>query len=89
MNPVQRLLAWVFGTIFLALSVVVSVETLARKLFNYSIQGADELGEFSPSAFNAGVDPGRNRLHDLPGFAKAPLNRETGRNGADHQQITR
>ena len=50
MNPVQRLLAWVFGAIFLALSVVVSVETLARKLFNYSIQGADELGGYALAA---------------------------------------
>ena len=50
MNPVQRFLAWVFGAIFLALSVVVSVETLARKLFNYSIQGADELGGYALAA---------------------------------------
>jgi TRAP-type C4-dicarboxylate transport system permease small subunit len=49
-NPVQRLLAWVFGAIFVALSVVVSVETLARKLFNYSIQGADELGGYALAA---------------------------------------
>lgn len=47
MKPVQRVLAWVFGAIFLALSVVVSVETLARKLFNFSIQGADELGGYA------------------------------------------
>lgn len=47
MNLTQRLLAWVFGLIFVALSVVVSVETLARKLFNYSIQGADELGGYA------------------------------------------
>lgn len=47
MNPVQRLLAWVFGLVFLALSFVVSIETLARKLFNYSIQGADELGGYA------------------------------------------
>jgi TRAP-type C4-dicarboxylate transport system permease small subunit len=50
MNPVQRLLAWVFGAIFVALSVVVSVETLARKLFNFSIQGADELGGYALAA---------------------------------------
>lgn len=50
MNRVQRLLAWTFGVIFLALSVVVSVETLARKLFNYSIQGADELGGYALAA---------------------------------------
>lgn len=50
MNPVQRLLAWVFGLIFIALSAVVTVETLARKLFNYSIQGADELGGYALAA---------------------------------------
>ena len=47
MNPVQRILAWVFGAVFLGLSVVVSIETLARKLFNFSIQGADELGGYA------------------------------------------
>jgi TRAP-type C4-dicarboxylate transport system permease small subunit len=50
MNPVQRFLAWVFGAIFVALSVVVSVETLARKLFDFSIQGADELGGYALAA---------------------------------------
>ncbi len=50
MNPVQRLLAWVFGLVFVALSFVVSVETLARKLFNFSIQGADELGGYALAA---------------------------------------
>ena len=50
MNPVQRALAWIFGAIFVVLSVVVSVETLARKLFNYSIQGADELGGYALAA---------------------------------------
>jgi TRAP-type C4-dicarboxylate transport system permease small subunit len=47
MNPVQRLLAWVFGATFVLLSVIVSVETLARKIANYSIQGADELGGYA------------------------------------------
>ena len=50
MNPVQRLLAWIFGAIFVGLSIVVSVETLARKLFDYSIQGADELGGYALAA---------------------------------------
>jgi TRAP-type C4-dicarboxylate transport system permease small subunit len=50
MNPLQRALAWIFGAIFVVLSVVVSVETLARKLFNYSIQGADELGGYALAA---------------------------------------
>ena len=50
MKSVQRALAWVFGAIFVALSFVVSVETLARKLFNFSIQGADELGGYALAA---------------------------------------
>ena len=50
MQRVQRVLAWAFGLMFLALSVVVSVETLARKIFNYSIQGADELGGYTLAA---------------------------------------
>ena len=49
-NRVQRMLAWAFGAIFVALSVVVSVETFARKVFNYSIQGADELGGYALAA---------------------------------------
>lgn len=44
---IESVLAWVFGTIFLVLSVVVAVETLSRKLFNYSLQGADELGGYA------------------------------------------
>ena len=53
MQAIQRLLAWVFGAIFVALSVVVTVETLTRKLFNYSIQGADELGGYALAAGSA------------------------------------
>ncbi|MQX41849.1 TRAP transporter small permease subunit [Sinorhizobium meliloti] len=44
---IETVLALLFGAIFLGLSVVVSVETLARKLFNFSIQGADELGGYT------------------------------------------
>jgi TRAP-type C4-dicarboxylate transport system permease small subunit len=44
---IETLLATFFGLIFLALSVVVTVETLARKLFNVSLQGADELGGYA------------------------------------------
>jgi TRAP-type C4-dicarboxylate transport system permease small subunit len=50
MNLVQRLLAWLFGLVFVALSFVVSVETLSRKIFNFSIQGADELGGYALAA---------------------------------------
>ena len=44
---IENVLAWVFGTIFLALAFIVTVETLSRKLFNISLQGADELGGYS------------------------------------------
>jgi TRAP-type C4-dicarboxylate transport system permease small subunit len=47
MRRVEAVIANLFGIIFLALSAVVTVETLARKLFNFSIQGADELGGYS------------------------------------------
>ena len=50
MPVVQRMLAWAFGAIFLGLSLVVTVETIVRKLFNYSIQGADELGGYALAA---------------------------------------
>jgi TRAP-type C4-dicarboxylate transport system permease small subunit len=84
MNPVHRALAWVFGLIFVALSAVVTVETLARKIFNYSIQGADELGGYalaagSVIAFSLAL-VGRNHIrvdvfHELfPPRLKAVLN---------------
>lgn len=44
---IEAVLAWVFGTIFIALAAVVTVETLSRKLFNVSLQGADELGGYA------------------------------------------
>jgi len=44
---IESVLATVFGSIFLLLSVVVVVETISRKLFNVSIQGADELGGYA------------------------------------------
>ena len=44
---VESVLGTLFGLIFLALAVVVTVETLARKLFNVSLQGADELGGYA------------------------------------------
>jgi TRAP-type C4-dicarboxylate transport system permease small subunit len=46
-DRVETVLATVFGTIFIGLAVVVTVETLARKLFNVSLQGADELGGYA------------------------------------------
>lgn len=44
---VETVLATVFGAIFLGLSVIVTIETAARKLFNISLQGADELGGYA------------------------------------------
>ncbi len=46
-NRIENLLAMVFGGIFLLLSVVVVVETVSRKVFNISLQGADELGGYA------------------------------------------
>jgi TRAP-type C4-dicarboxylate transport system permease small subunit len=46
-DRIEQSLAIVFGGIFLLLSVVVAVETLSRKLFNISLQGADELGGYA------------------------------------------
>jgi TRAP-type C4-dicarboxylate transport system permease small subunit len=46
-DHIENVLAWVFGTTFLALAAVVTVETLSRKLFNISLQGADELGGYA------------------------------------------
>lgn len=47
MKRLETILANIFGVIFLVLSVVVTVETIARKVFNFSLQGADELGGYS------------------------------------------
>ena len=44
---VEQLLGTVFGLVFLGLAVVVTVETVLRKLFNVSLQGADELGGYA------------------------------------------
>ena len=46
-DRIENFLATVFGGIFLLLSVVVMVETVSRKLFNVSLQGADELGGYA------------------------------------------
>ncbi len=46
-DRIESILANVFGGIFLLLSVVVVVETVSRKLFNVSLQGADELGGYA------------------------------------------
>ena len=51
---VERWLGTLFGLIFIALSIVVTAETVSRKLFNVSLQGADELGGYA-LAFGATI----------------------------------
>ena len=46
-DRIETVLATVFGMIFLGLAVVVTVETISRKVFNISLQGADELGGYA------------------------------------------
>ncbi len=38
--------SWLFGIALIGLSVFVSLETVFRKLFNFSFEGADELGGY-------------------------------------------
>jgi TRAP-type C4-dicarboxylate transport system permease small subunit len=84
MKKIEAALAWVFGGIFLLLSFVVAVETISRKVFNFSLQGADELGGYSLAigstiAFSLAL-AGRNHIrvdvfHEMfPRRLKAALN---------------
>lgn len=43
----ETVLATAFGAIFLGLAVIVAIETISRKVFNVSLQGADELGGYA------------------------------------------
>ena len=66
MKRFESTLANIFGVIFLALSVIVTIETIARKVFSFSIQGADELGGYalalgSTLAFSLAII-GRNHI---------------------------
>ena len=81
---IEDLLAMVFGAVFLVLSVVVAFETVSRKVFNVSIQGADELGGYalalgSTIAFSLAL-MGRNHIrvdvfHEMfPRRVQAALN---------------
>ena len=44
---IERVMANLFGLVFLGLSVLVTVETVVRKVFNVSIQGSAELGGYA------------------------------------------
>ncbi len=84
MRRLEDLLATVFGAIFVVLAFAVTIETLVRKIFNFSLQGVDELGGYSLAigstiAFALAVI-GRNHIrvdvfHDrFPRRLKALLN---------------
>ena len=47
MRRLEDALATLFGAIFVVLAFAVTVETLVRKIFNFSLQGVDELGGYS------------------------------------------
>ncbi|WP_432696567.1 TRAP transporter small permease subunit [Marinobacterium sp. YM272] len=81
---IETLLATIFGAIFLALSVLVTVEVLARKFFGIALEGSFELGGYalavgSTLAFTLALF-GRNHiridiLHDrMPAAIRAALN---------------
>lgn len=46
-RQIERLLANLFGLVFLGLSFLVTVETVLRKVLNFSLQGAAELGGYA------------------------------------------
>jgi TRAP-type C4-dicarboxylate transport system permease small subunit len=88
MNAVQRLLAWLFGLVYVALSFVVSAETLSRKLFRFSIQGADELGGYalaigSVIAFSLAL-VGRNHIRVDVFHEHFPLRLQSGLNALSY-----
>lgn len=83
-DTTERWLGTLFGLIFVGLSLVVTVETIMRKVFNVSLQGADELGGYSLAfgatiAFSLAV-MGRSHIrvdvfHDrLPTWLQTALN---------------
>lgn len=84
MRAVSTILGCIFGYMCLLLSVLVSAETIMRKVFDVSLQGADELGGYtlaigSSLAFCVALI-GRNHMridllhYRLPVRAQAVLN---------------
>lgn len=47
MKNTERIAALLFGAIFVGLSMMITLETLLRKLFSTSLQGVDELGGYA------------------------------------------
>jgi TRAP-type C4-dicarboxylate transport system permease small subunit len=54
MKRLETIGAWLFGAVFVLLSVAVAVEVTLRKVLNVSLQGVDELGGYS-LAIGAGL----------------------------------
>lgn len=50
----ERLAAWIFGLTFVALALLVAVETIMRRVFVRSLQGVDEFGGYA-LAFGAAL----------------------------------
>lgn len=46
MKMFTLVVSWLFGLLLIALSFFVAAETMSRKLFNFSFEGADELGGY-------------------------------------------
>ena len=46
MNRFSQIVSWFFGLLLVVLSLFIALETISRKLFNHSFQGADELGGY-------------------------------------------
>lgn len=84
MNTYARFCAIVFGLMMTALCVVIAVETIIRKAFNYSLGGVDELSGYAiaigaPLCFAiAAVEQSHIRINLLhmrmPRLARAGLN---------------
>jgi len=54
MKRLETVGAWLFGAVFVLLSLAVAVEVTLRKVLNVSLQGVDELGGYS-LAIGAGL----------------------------------
>jgi TRAP-type C4-dicarboxylate transport system permease small subunit len=83
-DTIERWLGTLFGLIFVALSLLVAVETVLRKAFNVSLQGADELGGYalaigSTIAFSLAL-LGRSHIRVDVFHAHLPARLQTGLN---------
>lgn len=47
MQTVIRLIGWIFGLTMVALSIMVTIETIVRKIFSVSLGGVDELSGYA------------------------------------------